>query len=135
MLRTAAMRRAALGLRPRRRLPHRALSSIRTATRAASHISSAALAAGAPLTLAFAATTYARAEANHDAAIEAARIRAQRLADAAEKAAQLRRTPSRWRLLRRAMNLSLRATPLIVGRLTADVSRMLGIRAVDDLWW
>jgi predicted unusual protein kinase regulating ubiquinone biosynthesis (AarF/ABC1/UbiB family) len=134
MLRTACMRRAALGLRPRRRLPHRALSSIRTATRA-SHVSSAALAAAAPLTLAFAATTYARAEASHDAAIEAARIRAQRLADAAEKAAQLRRTPSRWRLLRRAMNLSLRATPLIVGRLTADVSRMLGIRAVDDLWW
>ena len=135
MLRTAAIRRAALGLRPRRRLPHRALSSIRTATRATNEISSAALAAAAPLTLAFAATTYARAEANHDAAIEAARIRAQRLADAAERAAQLRRTPSRWRLLRRAMNLSLRATPLVIGRITADAASMVGIRRIDDLWW
>ena len=107
MLARAATRRAALSLRQNRRPLVQHLASAASVA-----VPRAALAAAAPLTLAFAATTYARAEANHDAAIAAARIRAQRLADAAEKAAQLRRTPSRWRLLRRAMNLSLRATPL-----------------------
>ena len=133
MLARAATRRAALSLRQNRRPLVQHLASAARRTTVA--VPRAALAAGAPLTLAFAATTYARAEATHDAAIEAARIRAQRLAEAAERAAQLRRTPSRWRLLRRAMNLSLRATPLIVGRLTADAASMIGIRRVDDLWW
>ena len=80
MLARAATRRAALSLRQNRRplVQHIASAARRTSVA----VPRAALAAGAPLTLAFAATTYARAEANHDAAIEAARIRAQRLADA-----------------------------------------------------
>ena len=133
MLARAATRRAALSLRQNRRPLVQHLASAARRTTVA--VPRAALAAGAPLTLAFAATTYARAEATHDAALEAARIRAHRLAAAAEQAAQLRRTPSRWRLLRRAMNLSLRATPLLVGRLTADAASIVGIRRVDDLWW
>ena len=68
MLARAATRRAALSLRQNRRPLVQHLASVA--------VPRAALAAGAPLTLAFAATTYARAEANHDAAIEAARIRA-----------------------------------------------------------
>ena len=82
MLARTATRRAAFSLRQNRRplVQHLASAAARRTTVA---VPRAALAAAAPLTLAFAATTYARAEANHDAAIEAARIRAQRLADAA----------------------------------------------------
>ena len=131
------MRRATL---LRRRLPARALSSIRTAAaanarRAASIVPRSALAAAAPLSLAFAATTLARAEASHDAAAAHARERAERLIAAADTASRARRVPSRWRLFRRAAGLSLRAGPLLIGRMTADVFQLLRIRRIDDLWW